>query len=1053
MKKIILLVTVIFCLKLTNAQPGQLDPLFGINGIAKNVFGSKNDENSDGQQVLLKTDGSMFVITETKEQTLVAKRFSNGSPDSSYGVNGFSVSVPIWGAKAALQPDGKIVVAGSSYNGDHYAGNYEDIGIARFNTNGSLDKTFDGDGQLTSGFSDNDGASAIAIQTDGKILIAVNFNSPFEYNHLNLIRYNKDGSFDKTFNADQIVQSRFGYYEGKAASIAIQSDGKIILSATVASEEMAAFLLMRFNIDASLDPAFADNGIAKDNEAVSGNSIVIQSDGKIVVAGETLLRRYNINGTLDKTFSGDGKQTSAFPIVSAAIQSDGKIVAGGTFADDFALARYNTNGSLDNTFSGDGKQITDFSASDNANSIAIVSDGRIVAAGSTSSGSITNFAVARYTINGTLDNTLSGDGTLTDHLRQGNTVYKTTAVQGDGKIVAGGDRILVRYASTGNLDKTFSGNGLQTTDFSVNSIAIQSDGKIVAAGDRVLARYNTDGNLDLTFSGDGKQSVNFVINSIVIQSNGKIVAGGSSLARYKTDGSLDISFAGDGAIVTPFKCNDLAMQSDGKVVAVGYLDGNFAIARYTAGGYPDNSFSGDGLQTTDFGRGEDFDLGYSEEFHAQSVALQSDGKIIAAGYTLSPYRIIRSVFALARYNTDGSLDTGFSGDGMQQTGFGGKDRASSVAVQGDGKILAAGYSWNGSNKDFALARYNIDGNLDKSFGAGGIQITPIGGANDEIQNIAIANNKLYTVGYAQYPNNAGIAARYLLEANKAPVVRITSPANNAVFYAPASISISASATDADGKISSVKFYNGTTLLTTEYYYPYTYSWSNVPAGTYSLTAKATDNFGVVTASAVVKVTVMANKAPVVSITSPANNTIYTAPATINLSAKATDADGTISNVKFYNGTTLLITENYAPYTYTWSNVPEGTYSLTAKATDNHGLSATSAVVYVTVKASNSSIVSSKPFSINDQTDANGPLSMRLSPNPAKSTLQIYTKGLQLNKPSTISVISAAGVVMKTIRTNSSNQVVPLDVSSLASGVYTIKVISGDKILYKPFVKL
>jgi len=190
--------------------------------------------------------------------------------------------------------------------------------------------------------------------------------------------------------------------------------------------------------------------------------------------------------------------------------------------------------------------------------------------------------------------------------------------------------------------------------------------------------------------------------------------------------------------------------------------------------------------------------------------------------------------------------------------------------------------------------------------------------------------------------------------------------------------------------------------------------------------------------------------PVVSIVSPVDDTTYTGPATIHLIAKAKDPNDKISKVEFYNGATLLRTEHYYPYTYWWTNVQPGTYIITAKAYDDKGLSTTSAAVTVTV--TNTSIVS-RPSSVASKTDINSALSLTLSPNPSKSILQIYTKGLQLNKQSTISVISAAGVVMKTVQSNTSNKVVQLDVSSMVSGVYTIKVVSGDKVIYKQFVKL
>lgn len=1044
MKKIILLLTLFLCSNFIYSQPGQLDPFFGTNGIVRNSFGSKINESTQGRQVLLQADGSMYILTETKEQTLIAKRLKNGSPDSSYGKNGFSVSVPFAYAHAAMQPDGKIVVAGRCLN-NNSSENFYDFGVARFNTNGSLDNTFNGSGKITTDYGYDDAANYIAIQSDGRVLIGgstVSKGGEFSYGVLLL--YNQNGSLEKTTIIGDFL----------ANAIGIQKDGKIVTAGYKSfinddGDYADSSALARYNADGSLDGTFCGDGIQSFN--YEGNtSINFQTDGKLIITSHNTITRFNKDGSLDNTFSGDGKQLTSFPIASLAIQTDGKLVAAGGTNNDFSVARYNTNGSLDITFSGDGKLTTAFSGTDFANSVVIQTDGKIVAVGNTSAGTNSKFAVARYNINGTLDNTLSGDGTLTDQIHQQNTVYLSTAVQSDGKIVAGGNGILVRYLSTGILDKTFSGDGIQTTGFTVASVAIQTDGKIVAAGDSVLARYNSNGTLDNTFSADGKQKVGFRINSLVLQLNDKAVVGGSSLARYKIDGTLDFSFAGDGAIRTPLVCNDLAIQADGKVVAVGSLYGNFAIARYYTNGYPDNTFGENGLKTNPV---EDYTEGYSKVFYAQSVAIQSDGKIITAGYSLINYREINSYFVLSRHNSDGSLDSSFAENGIQEIYFRNDGRASSVAIQSDGKILVAGYGWSGSNKNFALARLNNNGNPDNSFGSGGVQVTPVSGADNEIQSIAIANNKLYTVGYAQYPNNVGVVARYLLAANKPPTVSITSPVNNAVYYAPATINISATASDADGKISNVKFYNGTTLLKTEYYYPYTCALSNVAPGTYSLTAKATDNFGLVTTSAVVKVTVMSNKAPVVSLTRPANNAIYYAPATINMSALAADADGNISNVKFYNGTTLLRTENYYPYTYAWSNVAAGTYSITAKATDNHGLTTTSAAVHITVKAPNTTIVSNKPSSINDQTNANGSLSLKLSPNPATDILHVSSTGIQQNKPATISVISASGVVMKTIQSNISNKVVQLDVSSMVSGVYTIKVVSGYKAMYKQFVKL
>lgn len=247
--------------------------------------------------------------------------------------------------------------------------------------------------------------------------------------------------------------------------------------------------------------------------------------------------------------------------------------------------------------------------------------------------------------------------------------------------------------------------------------------------------------------------------------------------------------------------------------------------------------------------------------------------------------------------------------------------------------------------------------------------------------------------------------------NQPPTVHITAPAANASFTAPATIAINAAASDADGSITKVEFYNGATKLGEDNASPYTYTWTNVAAGSYNLNVKAIDNAGAVTTSAIVAVVVNGtggnscngiaawspsgvytngsqvvyngeiytakwwtqneqpdintgdgkpwtyvhdcnsgggNTAPVVSITSPANNATFAAPANITIQATATDNDGSIAKVEFFNGSSKLGEDASAPYSFTWTNVAAGTYTLTAKATDNANGATTSAVVTVVV---------------------------------------------------------------------------------------------------------
>ncbi len=184
-------------------------------------------------------------------------------------------------------------------------------------------------------------------------------------------------------------------------------------------------------------------------------------------------------------------------------------------------------------------------------------------------------------------------------------------------------------------------------------------------------------------------------------------------------------------------------------------------------------------------------------------------------------------------------------------------------------------------------------------------------------------------------------------ANEAPTVTLTGPAAGATFVAPAAVALTATASDTDGTVARVEFYQGSTLLFSDTAAPYEYTWTGVAAGSYTLTAKAFDNAGASTTSTAVGITVT-NPPPTVTLTSPANGAVYAGPASIGLAATASDSDGTVARVEFYSGSTLLFSDTTAPYAYTWTGVTPGTYALTARAVDNLGAAATSATVSVTV---------------------------------------------------------------------------------------------------------
>ncbi|HYG73666.1 MAG TPA: Ig-like domain-containing protein [Planctomycetota bacterium] len=194
--------------------------------------------------------------------------------------------------------------------------------------------------------------------------------------------------------------------------------------------------------------------------------------------------------------------------------------------------------------------------------------------------------------------------------------------------------------------------------------------------------------------------------------------------------------------------------------------------------------------------------------------------------------------------------------------------------------------------------------------------------------------------------------------NVAPVISLTAPVNGSTYTAPASVSISASASDSDGSVTKVEFFANGTLIGTSTAAPYAFTWTGVAAGTYSLTAKATDNGGATKTSSAISIAVSApNQAPTVAIASPASGATFSAPATVNITASASDSDGSVTKVEFFANGTLIGTSTAAPYAFSWTGVAAGTYTLTAKATDNKGATKTSTAVNITVNASAQRVVS------------------------------------------------------------------------------------------------
>ena len=403
---------------------------------------------------------------------------------------------------------------------------------------GHLDSTFGTGGIFTTNFNQYDTTidNAVAIQSDGKIVLAGTTPTSGGGNTAALVRLNTNGTLDSSFGEGGIVTSTFGVVDGAFVyAVAIQPNGQIVAAAGGAFLSQGS--VGRFNPDGSVDTTFGNGGFAVSQSlnSVAGflnNALALQADGKILVTGASLIGRYTTSGQPDTTFGTNGIAPLISPAATAiALQSDGKIlVTTGVgaptaltgaqflpFQQAGAISRYNTNGSLDTNFGVSGQAACVASAA----AIAIQSNGKIVVAGTipsalmtTSSGGTTvinnqtGFGVVRYNSNGSVDTTFnpgggigSGGGVITGF---GNSFPAGSAfalaIQSNGEIVVAGQAgignqyfasssfVLARYTTTGHLDTTFGSNGIVITTLSpgpisfVSALAVQSDGKIVAAG-------------------------------------------------------------------------------------------------------------------------------------------------------------------------------------------------------------------------------------------------------------------------------------------------------------------------------------------------------------------------------------------------------------------------------------------------------------------------------------------------------------------------------------------------------------------------------------------
>lgn len=701
------------------------DPSFGVGGVVTTNFPTVSDQEETVRSIAIDSDGKILFAGSGSR---LVRYEGSGAIDTGFGENGMARQ-PGLATKVLTQADGKIVVAGRLERGGS-----SDFYVARYEPSGEFDATFDFDGKLVTDFF---------------------------------------GGFDYANDA------------------AVQSDGKIVLVGASAGDNHAGVAMVRYNSDGSLDGSFGTAGRLLINNIASAEAVTVRPDGTIIIAGsrnngtdfDFIIMRFFSDGTVDTSFGIDGTVITDFggtrdTATDFVELSDQSLLVAGTVQTgvnrDFAVAKYHANGTLDTSFGSGGVVTTDVGSDhDFLREIAIQADGRVVATGQKrDAGVLTSAVTVRYNVNGSLDSSFDGDGIVITSLNQfGIDQSFDVVVRDDGKILTGGsstvinvnrDAALYQYNTNGSLDTSFGSGGVVKLDFGdaseyLRSLAVSQSGHIVGAGRTqsgfAVAKYLPDGTPDSSFGGDGKVVTPFdnggFAESVVIQNDSKIIVGGYradssnrrdfALTRYESNGDLDASFGIAGKVITDIagsydEAYEALVLPDGSILAAGgaitATSWDFALVKYLSTGVLDTSFGVNGTVTTDFGTSAE--IGYA-------MAVQSDGKIVVAGYH---HNGSDADVAVTRYFADGSLDLAFGSEGKVIIDFDRRDeRARSIAIQQDGKIVLGGSSGVGFNQeDFIVVRLNADGSLDTTFDSDGKLQVDIGGTRDIAYDLGVQSD-------------------------------------------------------------------------------------------------------------------------------------------------------------------------------------------------------------------------------------------------------------------------------------------------------------------------
>lgn len=662
----------------------------------------------------------------------------------------------------------------------------------------------------------------VAVQNDGRIVL-VGQSLASGVRRIAVLRFLPDGQPDTSFGNAGVALLDSPNGDDQAAALRLQ-EGAILIAGSTFGNTGSDMLLLRLNSDGTPDTSFGTGGRLQadfDGADDSAQALAVDSLGRVVAAGtasqngtrSAAVLRCLANGSPDSAFGTAGRATSAIAGASAnegrdlVIQAGGRIVVGGqarlTTSDRFALFAFTSAGAPDTTFGDNGHTLTAVGSGSNiqsqGQSLIELTGGKLLLAGSGTVSGVPRAALARYSANGALDTTFGSSGTVLTSAGSGDTRARGVIQLADGDLLVAASLegtnlrfAALRYNPGGSLDNSFGTGGIALTAFTGHeadclAVAAATDGFVLAGtlggssfSSFGLARCTADGALDPAFSGDGRIEVNLRRNppfsqarSVQRQADGKIVLAGSLgtdsgtdfvVCRFLADGSADLNFGHEGRTIIAVGPEDdfayrMLIQPDGRILVAGtsVQDGyeQACVLRLLANGSLD----------PDFGTGGVFiDQAGGADCGAYALALQTDGRVVAAGYAYNG-AATRLQCALWRLTADGVLDTSFNTSGRLLSHVTTTTRdayATAVAVQADGKIVTAGPAFTDTGMtqaSFGLLRCLTTGVLDTSFDSDGRCTIALVGHAVQAQGLAIqSDGALVVAGRAESGGIGGTAA-------------------------------------------------------------------------------------------------------------------------------------------------------------------------------------------------------------------------------------------------------------------------------------------------------